>query len=162
MGRKTLTKCNCCGTCAYACHTQAQQAITTPQELPPLSITPNAHSQLAQWPCRIELVPPNAPYFDGANLLIAADCTAFAYSAFHGDFMKNHITLICCPKLASDECAQKLAHIIKENNIKSIRIARMEVGCCDKLEDTARRAITESGKLVPYRVVTLSTDGKIL
>ena len=119
-------------------------------------------SQLAQWPCQIKLVPTNAPYFDGANLLIAADCTAYAYASFHQDFMKNKITLIGCPKLDAVDYADKLTEIIKANDIKSVKIVRMEVPCCSGIENAAKRAIMQSGKFIPWQVVTISTDGKIL
>ena len=119
-------------------------------------------SQLAQWPCQIKLVPVRAPYFDGANLLIAADWTAFAYGTFHADFMKNHITLIGCPKLDDGDYAEKLAQIIAYNDIKSVRVLRMEVPCCGGLENAVKRALMASGKFIPWQVVTVSTDGKIL
>ena len=119
-------------------------------------------SQLAQWPCQIKLVPVRAPYFDGANLLIAADCTAYAYGNFHADFMKNHITLIGCPKLDDGDYAEKLAQIIAYNDVKSVRILRMEVPCCGGLENAVKRALMASGKFIPWQVVTVSTDGKIL
>lgn len=131
---------------------------------PSLSRVPSAHteSRLAQWPCQIKLVPPNAPYFDGANLLIAADCTAYAYGSFHEDFIKNHITIIGCPKLDEGDYAEKLTTIIKNNNIKSVKIVRMEVPCCGGIENAAKRAIMVSGKFIPWQVVTISTDGRIL
>ena len=119
-------------------------------------------SRLAQWPCQIKLVPINAPYFDGANLLIAADCTAFAYANFHETFMRNHITLIGCPKLDAVDYSEKLTRIIAENNIKSVKILRMEVPCCSGLENAVKRALQQSGKFLPWQVVTISTDGKIL
>ena len=119
-------------------------------------------SQLSQWPCQIKLVPVNAPYFDGANLLIAADCTAFAYGNFHNEFIRNHITLIGCPKLDSGDYAEKLTAIIKNNDIKSVKVVRMEVPCCGGIESAAKRAIMNSGKFIPWQVVTISTDGKIL
>lgn len=119
-------------------------------------------SRLQQWPCQIKLVPVNAPYFDGANLLIAADCTAYAYGNFHNDFMKNHITLIGCPKLDEGDYAEKLTAIIKNNNIKSVKIVRMEVPCCSGIENSAKKAIKLSGKFIPWQVITVTTDGKIL
>ena len=119
-------------------------------------------SQLAQWPCQIKLVPVRAPYFDGANLLIAADCTAYAYGNFHADFMKNHITLIGCPKLDDGDYAEKLAQIIAYNDVKSVRILRMEVPCCGGLENAVKRAMIASGKFLPWQVITITTDGKIL
>lgn len=124
------------------------------------SATPT--SQLAQWPCQIKLVPVNAPYFDGANLLIAADCTAYAYGNFHSEFIRNHITLIGCPKLDEGDYAEKLTEIIKNNNIKSVKIVRMEVPCCGGIENAVKRALQQSGKFIPWQVVTISTDGKIL
>lgn len=121
-----------------------------------------AISQLAQWPVQIKLVPVNAPYFDGANLLIAADCSAYAYGNFHAEFIRNHITLIGCPKLDEGDYAEKLTQIIANNNIKSVTITRMEVPCCSGIENAAKRALQASGKFIPWRVVTISTDGKIL
>ena len=119
-------------------------------------------SQLMQWPCQIKLVPVNAPYFDGANLLIAADCTAYAYGSFHQDFIRNHITLIGCPKLDEGDYAEKLTHIIANNNIKSVKVVRMEVPCCGGIEKAVKRALQASGKFIPWQVITISTDGKIL
>ena len=119
-------------------------------------------SRLMQWPCQIKLVSPYAPYFSGAHLLIAADCTAYAYASFHEDFMKGHVTLIGCPKLDAVNYAQKLAQIITANEIKSVTVVRMEVPCCGGMEHAAKTAIAASGKTLPLRVVTISTDGKIL
>ena len=119
-------------------------------------------SQLSQWPVQIKLVPVNAPYFDGANLLIAADCTAYAYGRFHEDFIKNRITLIGCPKLDDGDYADKLTAIITNNNIKSVTIVRMEVPCCGGIEQAAKRALQASGKFIPWRVVTVTTDGRLV
>ena len=119
-------------------------------------------SMLSQWPVQIKLVPVNAPYFDGANLLIAADCTAFAYGNFHNDFIRNHITLIGCPKLDEGDYTDKLTAIIANNNIKSVTIVRMEMPCCSGIENAAKRALQMSGKFIPWRVVIISTDGRIL
>lgn len=119
-------------------------------------------SMLMQWPCQIKLVPSKAPYFDGANLLIAADCTAYAYGSFHSDFMKNHITLIGCPKLDSGDYTEKLTEIISSNNIKSVKVVRMEVPCCAGIENAVKRALMASGKFIPWQIVTISTDGKII
>ena len=124
--------------------------------------TEKVTSQLSQWPVQIKLVPVNAPYFDDANLLIAADCTAYAYGNFHNEFIRNHITLIGCPKLDDEDYADKLTQIIANNEIKSVTIARMEVPCCGGLENAAKRALQASGKFIPWRVVTISTDGKII
>ena len=119
-------------------------------------------SQLAQWPCQIKLVPGNAPYFDGAKLLIAADCTAYAYANIHEEFMKGHVTLIGCPKLDAVDYSEKLTEIIRNNNIKSVTVLRMEVPCCGGLEHAAVTALKNSGKFIPWNVVTFSTDGRIL
>jgi ferredoxin len=119
-------------------------------------------SQLAQWPVQIKLAPIRAPYFNNANLLIAADCTAFAYGNFHHAFMKNKVTLIGCPKLDEGDYSEKLAEIIRSNDIKSVTIVRMEVPCCGGLTYAAQEALRESGKFIPWNVVTISTDGKIL
>lgn len=119
-------------------------------------------SQLSQWPCQIKLVPINAPYYDNANLLIAADCTAFAYGNFHNEFIRNHITLIGCPKLDEGDYAEKLTQIIANNNIKSVKIVRMQVPCCGGLENAVKRALQASGKFIPWQVVILSTDGRII
>ena len=118
-------------------------------------------SQLSQWPCQIKLIPINAPYFDGANLLVAADCTAFAYGNFHNDFIRNHITLIGCPKLDEGDYAEKLTQIIRNNDVKSVKIIRMEVPCCGGLESAVKRALQASGKFIPWQVVTITTDGRI-
>ncbi len=119
-------------------------------------------SELMQWPVQIKLVPVSAPYFDGANLLIAADCTAYAYGNFHKRFMQNHITIIGCPKLDEGDYTEKLSQIISNNNIKSLTIIRMEVPCCGGIENAAKRALQTSGKFIPWQVITISTDGKIL
>lgn len=120
------------------------------------------NSQLSQWPVQIKLVPVNAPYFDGANLLIAADCTAYAYANFHNEFIRGRITLIGCPKLDEGDYADKLTEILSLNDIKSITILRMEVPCCGGIENAAKRAIEASGKRIPWNVVTIATDGRIL
>lgn len=119
-------------------------------------------SRLGQWPVQIKLVPTSAPYFDGANLLVAADCTAYAYANFHEDFIKNHITLIGCPKLDDIDYSEKLTEIIKNNDIKSVKIVRMEVPCCGGLQNAVVNALKNSDKMIPWQVVTISCDGKIL
>ena len=121
-----------------------------------------ASSQLGQWPCQIKLVPVNAPYFQGAKLLIAADCTAFAYANLHQDFMRGKITLIGCPKLDGVDYSEKLTQILRSNDIQSVTIVRMEVPCCGGLELAAQKALQASGKFLPWQVVTISIDGKIL
>ncbi len=119
-------------------------------------------SQLGQWPCQIKLVPVNAPYFKGAKLLIAADCTAYAYANMHQEFMQGRITLIGCPKLDAVDYSEKLTEIIRSNDIKSVTVVRMEVPCCGGLEMAARKALQESGKFIPWQVVTISIDGHII
>jgi ferredoxin len=119
-------------------------------------------SRLSQWPVQIKLVPVNAPYFNGAKLLIAADCTAYAYASFHEKFIKGRITLVGCPKLDSVDYSEKLSQIIKNNDIQSVTIVRMEVPCCGGLENAAKTALQASGKMIPWQVVTISTDGRIL
>ena len=119
-------------------------------------------SQLSQWPVQIKLAPVNAPYFDGANLLIAADCSAYAYGDFHNKFIRNRVTLIGCPKLDEGDYSEKLTAIIKANDIKSLTIVRMEVPCCGGIEFAAKKALQESGKFIPWQVVTVTTDGKLL
>lgn len=121
-----------------------------------------AQSRLSQWPVQIKLVPVRAPFFDGAKLLIAADCTAYAYAAFHERFIKGHITLVGCPKLDSVDYSEKLTEIIRSNDIKSVTVVRMEVPCCGGLEHAAKTALQQSGKFIPWQVVTISTDGRIL
>lgn len=119
-------------------------------------------SQLRQWPVQIKLAPVNAPYFDGAKLLIAADCTAYAYGSFHQDFIRGKVTLIGCPKLDDVDYSEKLTEIIRNNDIKSVTVVRMEVPCCGGLEHAAVTALKNSGKFIPWNVVTISIDGKIL
>ena len=119
-------------------------------------------SRLGQWPCQIKLVPTKAPFFDGAKLLIAADCTAYAYANMHEDFMKGKATIIGCPKLDAVDYSEKLTTIIRDNDIKSVTIARMEVPCCGGLQRAAETALQASGKFIPWQVVTISRDGRIL
>lgn len=119
-------------------------------------------TQLNQWPVQIKLVPVNAPYFENANLLIAADCAAYAYGNFHNEFMKNKITIIGCPKLDEGDYSQKLTDILVANNIKSVTVVRMEVPCCGGIENAVKTALQNCGKLIQWQVVTISTDGIIL
>ena len=119
-------------------------------------------SRLRQWPVQIKLAPVNAPYFDGASLLVAADCTAYAYGNFHQDFIRGKVTLIGCPKLDSVDYSDKLTEIIRQNDIRSLTIVRMEVPCCGGIEHAAVTALKNSGKFIPWQVVTISTDGRIL
>lgn len=118
-------------------------------------------SALAQWPCQIRLVPVQAPYFDGADLLVAADCTAYAYANIHQEFMSGRVTVTGCPKLDSVDYSEKLTEIIRQNNIRSVTVLRMEVPCCGGLEFAAEKALKNSGKHLPWQVVTFTVDGKI-
>ena len=152
-GEKESLPCGCPGTNAKAIkrESQAEQFSTAP-----------VFSQLSQWPVQIKLAPPKAPYFENANLLIAADCTAYAYGNFHNDFIKNRITLIGCPKLDMVDYTEKLTAIIGGNNIKSVTVVRMEVPCCGGIESATKQALINSGKFIPWNIVTVSTDGRIL
>ena len=132
------------------------------REEAPVHAAEKPESELRQWPVQIKLAPINAPYFDGAHLLIAADCAAYAYAGFHQDFMKNRVTLIGCPKLDSVDYSMKLTEIIARNNLRSVTVVRMEVPCCGGIEAAVKQALQNSGKFLPWRVVTLSTDGRIL
>ena len=119
-------------------------------------------SQLRQWPVQIKLAPVNAPYFDGAHLLIAADCTAYAYGNFHQDFIRGKVVLIGCPKLDEGDYTEKLTQIIRQNDIKSLTIVRMEVPCCGGIQRAATTALQNSGKFIPWQVVTITTDGRVV
>lgn len=119
-------------------------------------------SQLTTWPVQIKLLPVSAPFYEGAHLLIAADCTAYAYANFHQEFIRNKVCLIGCPKLDQIDYTEKLTQIIANNNIKSVTIVRMEVPCCGGLQYAAEEALKASGKFLPWRVITISIDGKIL
>lgn len=119
-------------------------------------------SQLNQWPVQIKLVSPNAAYFNSANLLIAADCTAYAYGDFHNKFIRNKITLIGCPKLDEGDYSEKLTTILKMNDIKSVTVVRMEVPCCGGIENAVKNALKASDKMIPWQVVTISTNGEII
>ena len=119
-------------------------------------------SQLRQWPVQIKLAPVNAPWFNGAKLLIAADCTAYAYASFHQDFIRGHVTLVGCPKLDSVDYSEKLTEIIRNNDIKSVTVVRMVVPCCGGIELAVKKALQSSGKFIPWNVVTISLDGRIL
>jgi len=150
--KKAKASCSCPGSQARAIEHAAP--CSTVQSTP-------AVSHLRQWPVQIKLAPVCAPYFDDAHLLIAADCTAYAYGNFHGDFMRNRVTLIGCPKLDAVDYSEKLTAIIAQNNIKSVTIVRMEVPCCGGIENAAKRAIQTSGKFLPWQVITITTDGRI-
>ncbi len=139
---------------------QRQEAQSAAAHTPTAAPT-SAPSMLRQWPVQIQLVPPNAPYFQNANLLIAADCTAYAFGDFH-QFMKNKITLIGCPKLDEVDYSVKLTQILKMNDIKSLTVIRMEVPCCGGIVHAVKTAMANSGVMIPWRVITISTDGAIL
>ena len=188
MKRKIIrideNKCNGCGICANACHEGAIEIIDGKAKLvrenfcdgmgdclpgcPTGAITfeereaPQYVSRLEQWPCQIKLVPVNAPFFDGSKLLVAADCTAYAYANMHEEFMRGKITIIGCPKLDAVDYTDKLTEIIQNNDIKSVTIVRMEVPCCGGLQRAAENALRNSGKFIPWQVVTISRDGNVL
>ena len=144
--------CGCPGSAARAIHREESPCdVRTPQQ-----------SQLRQWPVQIKLAPVNAPWFDGTKLLVAADCTAYAYAAFHERFIRGHITLVGCPKLDAVDYSDKLTEILKHNDIRSITVVRMEVPCCGGIEQAVKKALLNSGKLIPWDVVIVSTDGRIL
>ena len=143
--------CGCPGSQSKAIHRESASADHTP-----------AVSQLRQWPVQIKLVPVNAPYFNGAHLLIAADCTAYAYGNFHNRFIKNRITLIGCPKLDEGDYTEQLTRIIAENDIRSVTVVRMQVPCCGGIERAAVQALRQSGKFLPWQVITVTADGHIL
>ena len=143
--------CGCPGTNVKSITRQQESVPTAPQT-----------SQLRQWPVQIKLAPVNAPWFDGAKLLIAADCTAYAYGNFHQEFIKGHISLVGCPKLDMVDYSEKLTEIIRNNNIQSVTVVRMEVPCCGGIEFAVKKALQDSGKFIPWQVVTITTDGRIL
>ncbi|MDO5142409.1 MAG: 4Fe-4S binding protein [Eubacteriales bacterium] len=144
------------------CPGSRARAIERAQAPQTPAAAPTLFSQLRQWPVQIKLAPINAPYFNGANLLVAADCTAYAYANMHQDFMRGRITLIGCPKLDDIDYSEKLTAIIQQNDIKSVTIVRMEVPCCGGIEYAVRTALQSSGKFLPWRVVTVTTDGALL
>ena len=186
-GKATLSNehyCDGLGDCLPACPTGAitfeereapaydEQAVLKAKALKLASTTnsdnnnPNsycsAQSKLNQWPCQIKLLPVNAPCFENANLLIAADCTAYAYASFHLDFMKDRVTLVGCPKLDGVDYSQKLTEIFTQNNIKSIHLVIMSVGCCGGLEIAVKKALLNSGRDIPLKTTVITTQGKIL
>ncbi|MBQ3069145.1 MAG: 4Fe-4S binding protein [Clostridia bacterium] len=145
--------CGCPGTASKAIR---RETCDADEAVAPIS------SRLAQWPVQIKLAPVNAPYFHGAKLLIAADCTAYAYGDFHREFIDGRVTLIGCPKLDEGDYADKLTAILMHNDIQSVTVVRMEVPCCGGIEQATRRALQASGKFIPWQVVTVSTDGRIV
>lgn len=151
--------CGCSGSLARAIEREEANA---PADAPAVAGHAAPVSQLRQWPCQIKLVPANAPYFDHAHLLVAADCTAFAYANFHNDFMRNKITIIGCPKLDDINYADKLTEILKKHEIKSVTVLRMEVPCCGGIVNAVKQALLNSGKMIPWSIVTITTDGRIM
>ncbi|MEN6412420.1 MAG: 4Fe-4S binding protein [Veillonellales bacterium] len=147
--------CGCPGT-----HAEKIVRETSPRPATNVKKAP-VPSELRQWPCQIKLVPVNADYFENASLLIAADCTAFAYGSIHPDFIRNKITLIGCPKLDNVNYAEKLTELLKAHKIKSITVLRMEVPCCGGIAAAVKEALKNSGTLIPWQVVTITTDGNI-
>ena len=147
--------CGCPGSAAKALERRAAPAPAAQSAREP-------ESQLSQWPVQIKLVPVQAPYFQGKKLLVAADCTAYAYANFHQRFIRDHITLVGCPKLDSVDYSEKLTEIFRRNDLKSVTVVRMEVPCCGGIQLAVQQALQESGKCIPWQVVTISTDGRIL
>ncbi len=152
------------GGCPGAAMRLFDRIASAPDAAPPTGAGDAAAepSQLTNWPVQIKLAPPRAPYFDGAELLVAADCCAFSYGSFHRDFIRGKVCLIGCPKLDAVDYSEKLAQIIAENDIAGIAVTRMEVPCCKGLEIMVRRALQDAGKDIPLNVTTFSLDGKIL
>ncbi len=144
------------------CPGSASKSITRQNNAKEEKIVEEINSELNQWPVQIKLVPVNAPYFKQANLLIAADCTAFSYGNFHKKFMKNKITLIGCPKLDEGDYSEKLTSILKENDINSLTVIRMEVPCCGGIVNAVKTALRNSGKVIPWRVVIIGINGQII
>ena len=138
--------------------TRLRQRAVTVTDAPP-AVDGEALSQLRQWPCQLRLVPVNAPFFEGADLLIAADCTAFAYASMHDQLMRGRVTLIGCPKLDDADYTEKLTAIFRERNIRSVTVARMEGPCCGGLDAAVRRALAQSQKPIPVQTVVISVDG---
>lgn len=168
--------CDGLGDCLPACPTNAitfemreapaynEEAVLKAKEakVNPSPIPLKLQNMLTNWPVQIKLAPINTPYFNGADLLIAADCTAYAYANFHEDFIKDRITLVGCPKLDGVDYSTKLTVMFENNNIRSITVVRMEVPCCGGIEYAAKQAVINSGKNIPYHVVTITTDGKVI
>lgn len=152
MNKKEESLCECPGSGAKLLREATHEEVVHQQ----------MHSELRQWPVQIKLVPTVAPYFDGAKLLIAADCGAYAYANFHQEFMKGRVTIVGCPKLDMVDYATKLTEIIANNDIKEVKVVRMEVPCCGGIEVAAKQALKNSGKFIPWQIITISTDGQIL
>ena len=157
--------CDGLGDCLPACPTGAitfEEREAAAYDVADAPASPRQASRLEQWPCQIKLVPTKAPFYDGKGLLVAADCAAYAYSNLHEDFMKGKTTVIGCPKLDDVDYTEKLTEIIRDNDIKDLTIVRMEVPCCGGLQMAAQQALQNSGKFIPWQVVTISRDGRVL
>lgn len=156
--------CGCPGSMSKSLHRNTSEAAAShaPAATAATATATTLESQLRQWPVQIKLVPVNAPYFNGANLLVAADCSAFAYGNFHNDFMKNKVTIIGCPKLDDGDYSEKLTAILANNDIKSVTVVRMEVPCCGGIQHAVVKALQNSGKMIPWQIVTISADGEII
>ena len=154
--------CDGLGDCLPACPMEAIAFVEREAAAYDEAAVQAAKTKLSQWPVQMKLVPIKAPWLDGADLLIAADCTAYAYANFHKDFMENRVTLVGCPKLDSVDYSIKLTEILKNNDVRSITVVRMEVPCCGGLEFAVRNALRQSGKILPCSVVTLSVSGQII
>lgn len=146
----------------HGCPGSRMRSIQHKNTAPAVSDAPAMEGQLTNWPVQIKLAPIQAPYFEGANLLVAADCTAFTYGNFHQEFIRNRVCLIGCPKLDAVDYTEKLTEIISRNDIKSVTIVRMEVPCCGGLEMACKNALQNSGKFIPWQVVTVGIDGQLL
>lgn len=163
--KKHLARKNAANPSSLPCGCPGTQARSLNKEKTPAPYpqpVKNVQSELRQWPCQLKLVPVNAPYLDNAHLLIAADCTAYAYAGLHRDFMRNRITLIGCPKLDDGDYTDKIAAILENHEIKSITVLRMEVPCCGGIVNAVKNALLKSGKMIPWQVVTISVDGNII
>ena len=150
------------GCAAGGCPGSAARTLSPAKIAAPSAPADEVPSQLRQWPVQIKLAPISAPFFDDANLLISADCAAYACGDFHTRFMRNRVVLIGCPKLDEGDYAEKLTEIIRQNNIKSVTVVRMAVPCCGGIENAVKRALQLSGKFIPWQVITVATDGRIL
>ena len=144
------------------CPGKAARAIQRQEESDEMESVSKVRSQLRNWPVQIKLAPICAEYFDGANLLVAADCTAYAYGNFHNEFIRNRVTLMGCPMLDQTDYIEKLTHIIAGNDIKSVTVVRMQVPCCGGIEHAVKTALQNSGKFIPWQIVTISVDGKVV
>ena len=161
--KREALPCGCPGSAAKTISRQTTPPVNSQQSRQEaIATSAPLDSQLCQWPVQIKLVPVNASWFDEAKLLVAADCTAYAYANFHQDFIKGHITLVGCPKLDTVDYSEKLTEILRNNNIRSVTVVRMEVPCCGGIEHAVKKALQDSEKFIPWNVVTITTDGKIL